>query len=71
MPQYAIAETNIEKYMPIKKKGNLLYFILINRFFPLVYLSVNDSLKSISEMTTIIVEYGILGEKYFDIGYQI
>lgn len=69
----ATVETNFEKYMPILKKERepLVFYFNQQVFSPLVYLSSNDSSNSISEMTTIIVEYGILGEKYFDTGYQI
>lgn len=34
MPQYAIAETNIEKYMPIKKKGEPSVFYFNQQVFP-------------------------------------
>lgn len=38
--QCAIAETNIEKYMPIKKTFYILF--QSTGFFPTVYLSINN-----------------------------
>lgn len=63
MQQCVTAETNIEKYVPIKKEIPVFYFN--QQVFSPVYSSINNIPNNISKIT-IIVEYGVLDENYYD-----
>lgn len=67
MQQCAVAGPILKVCCPLKIK-NLSYFILINRFPP-IYLPINNIPNSKSDITTILVEYDVLGERYVDTGY--
>lgn len=53
---------------PLIKESPISYF---NQqvFFPPIYSSINDIPNNKSKIITIIVEYSILGKRYFDTGH--
>ena len=63
-----LQKPKLKSVCPLIKESPISYF---NQqvFFPPIYSSINDIPNKKSKIITIIVEYSILGKKYFDTGH--